>query len=186
MKELFGTRFSRFEGYTFTMSEWMILAVVLTAIAALVGFGYGIHALRLMRDQSNRKALRLAALNLLEPSVTIGTLLVIFVATDASNSSEAAQLLPLMAGFPLTVMLLAPLFATREPLQRVVLVYGLLRWANTVALWVIGLTSSAQQGSDETRILLAVALIFLGLLMLIASVLHIGSSLGDAATTQSA
>jgi hypothetical protein len=50
MKKLFGTRFSRFRIHTFTMSERVILAVSLPAVAAL---------------------------NLLKPSATIGTALLL-------------------------------------------------------------------------------------------------------------
>ena len=160
------------------MDELLVLAAILTAIAVLVGFGYGIYALRLIPTSANRSSLRLAALNLLEPSATIGTLLAVGVATDAFNSDEISPWL-LLAGVPLTVMLLAPLFTrgAASPLHRVIAVYGTLRWVCTVALWAIALTSNRQLLSDDTRILLAVALFTSGLCILIASVLHIGSSL---------
>ena len=166
------------------MQVLLILAVALTAIAVLVSFGYGIHALRLMRDQPDRLTLRLAALNLLEPSVTIGTLLVIFVATDAFNSSGYATLLLYVPAIPLTVMLLAPLITRAESaLHRVIAMYGCLRWGNTVALWIFGLTSGA--GSpDDARLAVIATLIVVGLGLLIVSVVHIGSSL-EAAQTQS-
>ncbi len=162
------------------MSELMILAVALTAIAVLVAFGYGLHALRMIRDQPDRKTLRLAALNLLEPSVTIGTWLTIFMATNAPNSSQAAQLLPLIAGVPLTVMLLAPIVTRAEStLHRRIAVYGCLRWLNTVALW--GVMIGGKSG-DDLRVALVCTLIVIGVVILWASVLHIGSSLESAKT----
>ena len=162
------------------MQELLILAVALTAIGVLIGFGYGIYALRMMGDQPNPSTLRLAALNLLEPSATIGTLLVIGLATDAFNSSQVSPLL-LIVGTPLTVMLLAPLFTRAEqPLHRIVVVYGLLRWINTIVLWLIGMTAGDQFIGSETHIILLVALFISGLCILSASVLHIGSSLEGA------
>ncbi len=167
------------------MQELLVLAVALTAIAVLVGFGYGVHALRLMRAQLDRSTLRLAALNLLEPSATIGTLLAIFVATDAANSGESAPLLLYTAAIPLTVMLLAPLVTRAESsLHGVIAVYGGLRWVNTVAIWVVLVTGGNGSG-DENRIAWMVALIAIGILILWASVFHIGSSL-ETAKTQSA
>lgn len=167
------------------MQELLILAVALTAIAVLVSFGYGLYALRPMRSQPDRSTLRLAALNLLEPSVTIGTLLAIFTTTDALNSGGETQLLPLIAGIPLTAMLLAPMVTRAESaLHRVIAVYGCLRWLNTIALWVVGLTGGG--GSpDNTCVAVIGTLIVVGLGLLIVSVVHIGSSL-EAAKTRSA
>ena len=54
----------------FPVMELLLFAVALTAIGVLIGLGYGVHALRLMSANPNRLSLRLAALNLLEPSVT--------------------------------------------------------------------------------------------------------------------
>ena len=160
------------------MDELLVLAAILTAIAVLVGFGYGIYALRLMPASANRSSLRFAALNLLEPSVTISTLLAVGVATDAFNSDEISPWL-LLAGVPLTVMLLAPLFTLRaaSPLHRVIAMYGVLRWVSTAALWTAGLTGGNELSSGDTRIGLLIALFVFGLCVLIASVLHIGSSL---------
>lgn len=158
------------------MQELLVLAVVLTAIAVLLGFGYGIYALRLMPASPNRSSLRLAALNLLEPSVTMSILLVVGMATNTFNSSETVPLL-LLAALPLTALLLAPLLArVKSPLQRVVAVYGCLRWLNTVALWVGGLLGD-NSNPDETRVALIVALIVSGILILMLSVVQIGSSL---------
>ena len=185
MKKPPGTRFLGFVIYTLAMSELMILAVALTAFAAIGGLVYGIRAVQLSQHHSNRFTLRLAALNLLEPSVTISVFFAVGFATNAFNSSEM-DLLPLAAGLPLTVMLLAPLVTrVKSPLQRVIAVYGLLRWLNTIALAVIALTAGDQFISDDTRLMLGIALIALGLVLLIASVLHIGSSL-EAAKPQTA
>ena len=166
------------------MQELLILAVALTAIAVLVSFGYGIHALRLMRDQPNNSTLRLAALNLLEPSVTIGTLLLVFAATNAGNSSGDAPALLYVPAIPLTVMLFAPLFTRAESsLHGVIAVYGGLRWVNTVAIWVV-LVTGGNGSSDENRVAWMVALIAIGILILWVGLLHIGSSL-NAEKTQS-
>ena len=165
------------------MQELLVLAVVLTAIAVLVSFGYGIYALRLMRSHADHTGLRLAALNLLEPSATIGTMLALGLATDAFNSRESAPPFLLLAAVPLTLMLLAPIKTRAESaLHRAVAVYGGLRWINTIAFWGVGITALENTSSQEAFVLAAV-LIGSGLLILVTSVIHIGSSL-EAVKTQ--
>ena len=146
------------------MQELLVLSVALTAIAVLVSFGYGIYALRL------------AALNLLEPTVTIAVLGGA-IALLGSNDDSAAVVL-LIAGIPLTSMLLAPLLNPRaaQPLRSILIMYGVLRWVNTVAFWAMG-AATLQDSSSNDKAALAGMLICSGLAILFVSVGHIASSL---------
>lgn len=171
----------RLLGVSSAVPEFLVFAVVLTAIAVLIGLGYGIHALRLMRDQLNHNhaSLRLAALNLLEPSVTIAILLTVGFATVAFNSSEVSPLL-LIAGIPLTAMLLAPLLNARaaQPLRGILVMYGVLRWVNTVAFWAVGVAALSDSSSND-KAALAGLLMCSGIVILFVSVAHIASSLNS-------
>ena len=126
----------------------LVLAVLLLLIPVLAGLGYGLSALRTTRDHPNAPSLRLAGLNLLEPSVTIAVGLVslavfalgasgIFFTGSGINSLPIALVTPLIAGFPLSLMLLAPFFASPTlPFRNEIVMWGRWRWINTVLLWI--------------------------------------------------
>ena len=160
-----------------------MLALALTAIAVLVGFGYGIYALRLMPTSADRSSVLLAALNLFEPSVTIAVIVSIGFSTSVSNPSDAVPLL-LVAGIPMTAMLLAPLVTRAEsPLHRMIAVYGALRWVNTVAFWVMGVAALSEISSNTTSTL-AGLLMCSGIVILFVSVAQIASSLNGSRVAQ--
>ena len=91
----------------------------------------------------------------------------------------------LVFGFiPLTWMLLAPLWTkAAHPIRQTLVVYGLLRWFNTVVGWVIGIMFLSQPPTNNLATL-AGSLIVFGTLILCANVAHFASSLSGFQTKQ--
>jgi hypothetical protein len=128
-------------------------ALIATVVAVLSAMLFGFRALA-ASSNGHPQAVNLGLLadNLLEPMVTI---LIIIVSvsifqqahpriTDVPGNTirdtlgDILELLP--PAIPLTLMLLKPLFVrVRPPLRITLLTYGLLRWANTIAMWTINL-----------------------------------------------
>jgi hypothetical protein len=163
------------------MEELVTIAVPVTAIAALTGFGFGLRALHLAKTRAQASSLRLIALNLLEPSVTIGVLSGVFAIAGGLEAPDETwlTLMPLLAGVPLTLMLLAPLWTRlAHPIRTTLIVYGLLRWLNTVAFWASGALTLSQI-SNNGWVNLASGLILSGTLILCLSIMHLASSLSD-------
>ena len=126
------------------------ILLVSGAVLAFIGLFYGLIALRAMRDRRISSSLRLVALYLLEPSVTVTTLVALLMgAGSVSNTLGLSPqtilfIAPLIAGIPLSLMLLAPLFApATTPFRNAIAFWGVLRWANTVALWLLLLLMQA-------------------------------------------
>jgi hypothetical protein len=168
-----------FETYTRGMEELVTIAVVVTAVAVLTSFGFGFRALHLAKTHSEAASLRLIALNLLEPSVTVGVLFVVFAIAGGLDATDDSGLLlmPLLAGVPLTAMLLAPLWTRiANPIRSTLIVYGVLRWINTLALWASGVLTLNHVSSNDW-VNLAAGLILSGTLILCLSVSHLASSL---------
>jgi hypothetical protein len=163
------------------MEELVTIAVVVTAVAVLTGFGFGLRALHLAKTHSEAASLRLIALNLLEPSVTVGVLFVVFAIAGGFDAPDDSGLIlmPLLAGVPLTAMLLAPLWTSiTSPIRATLVVYGLLRWINTVALWASGVLTLSHVSSNDW-VNLASTLILSGTLILCLSITHLASSLKE-------
>jgi hypothetical protein len=57
-------------------------------------------------------------------------------------------------------------------------VYGLLRWANTVAMWTVGLLTVERYSSNDWANLTG-GLILFGTLILVLSIAHLAGSLGE-------
>ena len=64
------------------------------------------------------------------------------------------------------------------------MIYGILRWLNTVAVWIIEGMALSQTSSNDLM-MLAGALIISGTLILCLSVTHLASSLSDFQTKSS-
>jgi hypothetical protein len=158
--------------------EILIIALVVTGIAVIAGLVFGLRALALAKTHPEASSLNLIALNLLEPGATMAMLFVVFMATGGMHSSdEAIFILPVLAAIPLTWMLLAPLWTkAAHPIRGTIMVYGILRWLNTVAGWIIGGMALSQISSNELA-MLAGGLIVLGTFLLCLSVTHLASSL---------
>jgi hypothetical protein len=160
--------------------EIMVICVVVTGIAVLVGLGFGLYALRLAKGHAEASSLHLMALNLLEPPATMAVLLAVLGVTHGLDmKNEAVVVIPVIASIPLTWMLLAPLWSHVSHLVRGTLIaFGLLRWLNTIAGWVIGGLALTQTSSNDF-LMLAGGLIVSGTLILCLSVMFLASSLSD-------
>ena len=116
----------------------VILAVIIAVASfASIGLVHGLNALRAMRGHSNAPSLRLAALNLLEPSVMI-ILGLTFVAISYAFPFAGVNILvwSAVAVILQSLMLLAPLFAPATlPFRNAIAVWGGLRWINALLLW---------------------------------------------------
>ena len=159
----------------------LIVALVVTGIAVLAGIVYRLRALALAKTHPESPSLNLIALNLLEPSVTMMTMLaVVMMAGGASAATdESIFLFPMLAFIPLTWMLLAPLWTKlAHPIRRTLVIYGLSRWLNTAVGWIIGIMALSQTSSDDLATL-AGALIVVGTLILCVNVAHLASSLSE-------
>ncbi len=143
------------------MDTLLITLLALTALAALIGAWFGVRALRVPEQ-------RLVALNLLEPIVTMLTLLAGAALVSAANLDAAWTFA--FGAIPLSAMLLAPLF-TSAALE--VRLYGALRWTNTVLFWLVGARVWANPMGGEAWANAALTLILTGLVILWLSVLHL-------------
>ncbi len=186
------------------MVALVFFALPVTVVAVLVALWHGTAALNLADGHTEASSLKLIALNLLEPVVTI--LIVIVSAlvfkqvhpkiTDVAGNiitdtvGDILTLLP--PALPLTLMLLTPLFVrVQPPLRSTLIAYGLLRWTNTIALWGINLmriwelqTPKPNGGNGphpwlDTLETIEGTLILSGTLILCLSVAHLASSLSD-------
>jgi hypothetical protein len=171
------------------MVALVFVSLLLTIGAVIFAFILGIRALDLSTNHPQALSLKLIAANLFEPSVTIFVLLVssqIFLSNDKNG-----LLTGILSAIPLTLMLLAPLFfRVSHPIRLTLIVYGLLRWVNTIALWVFNLMRvtvlnepnsggpdifrSSKIGELDT---IVGSLIIFGTLILCLSVFHFDSSL---------
>ncbi len=186
------------------MAGMDFFALLVTVVAVLVAVWYGTTALNLADGHTEASSLKLIASNLLEP---VATILIVIVSvpvfkqvhpqiTDIAGNiitdtvGDILTLLP--PALPLTLMLLAPLFVrVQPPLRSTLIVYGLLRWTNTIALWGINLmriwelqTPKPDGGNGPHPRLDALetiegTLILSGTLILCLSVAHLASSLSD-------
>lgn len=159
------------------MGAMLFFGLVVTVFFAITGCFLGAIALRLMVHYPNRSELRSAAFNLFEPSVTIAVVLFVGFATGSSPFNQV--IVVVCAGISMAVMLLAPLGARGvQPLQSVVAVYSVLRYANTAALYAVSLpTPQNPSGWYNPASTLPLAFFCSGLLLLGSSLLHIGLSL---------
>lgn len=161
--------------------EIIVICVVVTAIAVLAGLGFGAYALSLAKGHAEASSLRLVALNLLEPAATMTVLLVVLGVTHGLNMQDEAAMIviPVIALIPLTWMLLAPLWShVSHPVRGALIAFGLLRWFNTIAGWVVGGLALTQTSSNDF-VMLAGGLIVSGTLILCLSVMFLASSLSD-------
>ncbi len=150
------------------MVVMVFFALLVTVVAVLVGFALGISTLSLANGHTEASSLKLIALNLLEPGVTI---FVLFAAIGVSRGTDRPMIALLVSGIPLTLMLLAPLFVpARHPIRVTLIIYGLLRWANTVAMWVFKIIEL------ET---LAVVFVLSGTVLLCVNISRLASSLNE-------
>jgi hypothetical protein len=170
--------------------ELLFGCVVMTGIAVLAGLVFGVRALALTRTHSEASSLKLIALNLLEPGVTM---LVLFVGSIISDlmglKGGAIFVVPAIALIPLTWMLLAPLWTRiSHSLRGALITYGLLRWLNTIAFWyfcvqILNASSSNGLATLITKLLssgtLAAYLTFSGTLILCVSVTHLAVGLSN-------
>jgi hypothetical protein len=161
--------------------DLLIGCMVVTGIVVLAGFVYGLRALALSKTHPEASSLRLMALNLLEPGVTMLVLFVVFVVIGGEMDLKGGAIfvVPAIAVVPLTWMLLAPLWTQiTHPLRGALITYGLLRWLNTVAFWYFGIRALTESQSNDLATL-AAGLIVSGTLILCLSVTHLASSLSD-------
>jgi hypothetical protein len=160
--------------------DLLIACMVVTGIAVLAGFAFGVRALALSKTHSEASSLKLIALNLLEPGVTMIVLFVAFVVMGGEDLlDEMNFLLPTIGLIPLIWMLLAPLWTrVRHPICGALIAYGLLRWLNTVAFWYFGIRALTENQSNDLATL-AAGLIVSGTLLLCVSLTHLASSLSD-------
>jgi hypothetical protein len=86
--------------------------MVVTGIAVIAGFAFGLRALALSKIHPETSSLKLMALNLLEPSVTMIVSFTAFVVMGGMMDlkDETIFVIPAIALIPLTWMLLAPLW----------------------------------------------------------------------------
>jgi hypothetical protein len=160
--------------------DLLIGCMVVTGIAVLAGLVFGVRALVLSKTHLEASSLKLIALNLLEPGVTIFVSFVAFVVMGGEDLlDEMNFLLPAIGLIPLTWMLLAPLWTRiTHPIRGALIAYGLLRWANTIAFWYFGIRALTENQSNDLATL-AAGLIVSGTLILCVSLTHLASSLGD-------
>jgi hypothetical protein len=160
--------------------DLLIACMVVTGIAVIAGFAFGLRALALSKTHPETSSLKLIALNLLEPGVTMLVLFVAFVVMGSEDLlDEMNFLLPAIGLIPLTWMLLAPLWTrVTHPIRGALIGYGLLRWLNTVAFWYFGIRALTESQSNDLATL-AAGLIVSGTLLLCVSLTHLASSLGD-------
>ena len=140
---------------------------VFGAILAVIGLVQGLSALRNTRDHPNRLSLRLAALNLLEPSVTIALTLALYgvLRIFGSGLPEIA----VYVGIGLVVwilpsfMLLAPFLAPATlPFRNEIATWGRLRWISLVSLWGwIAIFFISLQSGNNSGVVAAVVFIAL-------------------------
>jgi hypothetical protein len=150
------------------MMAFLIIALLVTVVAVLVAFVLAVTALSLANGHAEASSLKLIALNLLEPGVTI---FVLFAAIGVSQAANRPVIVFLVSGIPLTLMLLAPLFVqARHPIRVTLIIYGLLRWANTVAMWVFRIIESQT---------LAGVFVLSGTMLLCVNISRLASSLND-------
>jgi hypothetical protein len=162
------------------VQQLLVLAVFVSVLAALVGFGFGLRALALSKNHPDAPSLKLIALNLLEPSVTMLVLFVAFVVMGGEELLDDMNfLLPAMGLISLTWMLLAPLWTrVTHPIRGTLIAHGLLRWLNTIAFWYFGIRALTESQSNDLA-MLAAGFIASGTLILILSVAHLAGSLGE-------
>jgi hypothetical protein len=162
------------------VEQAVIICVFVTGVAVLAGFGFGLRALALAKSNPETSSLKLVALNLLEPSVTMTVLFAVFTAAGGMHASdESIFVLPVIGAVPFTWMLLEPLWTRiTHPIRGTLIAYGLLRWLNTVAFWIAGSMALTQTSSNDL-VMLASALIVSGTIILCLSVTHLASSLSD-------
>ncbi len=146
------------------------LSLVLTILATLIGFGFCLRAFALANQQTQANNLRLAAANLVEPLITISILLLGFLFTNGTGSEKSVLL---VAGVPLTLLLLAPLVVGVQAGRGLLIFYGVARWLNTIALWWLASGSVNFRGSADVGF----AFIGFGTLLLCLSVFHIAATL---------
>jgi hypothetical protein len=155
--------------------------MVVTGIALLAGSVFGLRALALSKTHPEASSLRLMALNMLEPGVTmiIAFLIFVFMGGMADLKDETIFVIPAIALVPLTWMLLAPLWTRiTHSLRGALITYGLLRWLNTIAFWYFGIRALTESQSNDLATL-AGGLIVSGTLILCLSFAHLASSLSD-------
>ena len=146
----------------------VVIAAVWSLILIFTGFVNGLSALMAVRDPSNWPSVRLAALNLLEPTVTVSLICGAFYLSsgdgDFSNLAVSFLITSLIAGIPLSLMLLAPFFAPATlPFRNTIAMWGGLRWINTVLMWAA--IPSVLLGSEFFQTV-AVVLMISGLVIL--------------------
>lgn len=166
------------------MPAWTLLFLLPSLILVFVGLRHGLGALRAVRGHPNGPSLRLAALNLLEPSVTISlclTFVTLFAFSGATSFDNAAGLnlqaivyiTPLIAAIPLSLMLLAPLFAPATlPSRDTIARWGGLRFINTVLLWMAALGTVFQtvSGWGSWLLIVVATLMLSGMVILWLSI----------------
>jgi hypothetical protein len=155
--------------------------MVVTGIAVIAGFAFGLRALALSKTHSETSSLKLMAQNLLEPGVTMIVSFTAFVVMGGMMDlkDETIFVIPAIALIPLTWMLLAPLWTrVTHPIRGALITYGLLRWLNTIVFWYFGIRALTESSSNDLATLAAV-LIVSGTLILCISLTHLVSSLSD-------
>jgi hypothetical protein len=175
------------------MIYWGVICLLPTAIAVLIAIVRGSDALSLgfSDNHPDASSLKLIAANLLEPSVTI---LILLLSNRIFFIEDGIGLGVVLCAVPLTLMLLAPLFIrVKHPIHLTLMIYGLLRWANSSAIWIfIGLRgvvlneaklsvsdiirTNKMNQSDQIEMIVS-GLILLGTFILCISVYHLTSSL---------
>jgi hypothetical protein len=161
--------------------DLLIACMVVTGIALLAGLVFGVRALALSKTHANVSSLKLIALNLLEPGVTMTFLFVTFAVMGGETNleDETIFVIPAIALIPLTWMLFAPLWTrVAQPLGRTLITYGLLRWVNTIAFWFFGIRALSESSSNDLATL-AAGFIVSGTLILCLSVTHLALNLSD-------
>jgi hypothetical protein len=168
------------------VEQAVIICVFVTGIAVLAGLGFGLRALALAKSSPEASGLKLVAWNLLEPSVTMTVLFMVFMAAGGMHTSdESIFVLPVIGAIPFTWMLLAPLWTQiTQPIRALLIVYGLLRWLNTVAFWIAAAMALSKISSNDF-VMLASGLIVSGTLILCLSVTHLALGLSNFQTKSS-
>jgi hypothetical protein len=154
--------------------------MVVTGIAVIAGFAFGLRTLTLSKTHPDASSLKLIALNLLEPGVTMVVSFVAFVVMGGEDLlDEMNFLLPTIGLIPLTWMLLAPLWTRiTHPIRGALIGYGLLRWLNTIAFWYFGIRALTENQSNDLA-MIAAYLIVSGTLILCVSLTHLAVNLSD-------
>jgi hypothetical protein len=161
--------------------DLLIGCMVVTGIAVLAGLVFGLWALALSKTHPEASSLKLIALNLFEPSVTMTVLFVTFAVMGGETDFPDGRIfvIPAAALIPLTWMLFSPVWTrVAHSLRGVLIGYGLLRWANTVPLWYFGIRALTENQSNDLA-MLAAGLIVSGTLILCVSLTHLAVNLGD-------